>query len=96
MKDPRTIVLKPLLTEKNTMLQTYHNKVAFKVAADANKIEIAKAVAELFDVKVLKVHTIRMKGKPKRLGRYEGRRSHWKKAIVTLHPDSNIDFFEGA
>ena len=65
------------------------------VDKNANKIEIRKAVEEKFNVKVKKVATIYMKGKVKRLGRFEGRRSHWKKAIVTLKEGFKIDFFEG-
>ena len=69
----------------------------FEVAKDANKIEIKKAVEEIFGVKVAKVNTLNMQGKPKRTGRYpEGRRASWKKAMVTLTADSRtIEFFEG-
>ena len=72
------------------------NKVTFKVVPTANKIEIRKAVEEIFKVKVLAVNTCRYEGKKKRLGRYEGKRSDWKKAIVTLAPGEKISFFEGA
>ena len=65
------------------------------VAKDANKIEIAKAVEELFNVKVAKVNTISVKGKQKRMGRSVGYRPDWKKAIVTLEGDKTIEFFEG-
>ncbi|OAG27240.1 50S ribosomal protein L23 [Thermodesulfatator autotrophicus] len=94
MKDPRTIILKPVITEKSMMLKEKNNQVTFWVAPDANKIEIKQAVESLFDVKVEKVQTIRVKGKPKRMGRFEGRRSLRKKAIVRLAPGHNIEIFE--
>ncbi len=95
MKANRKVILRPLVTEKISNLQEVENKVAFVVDRSANKIEIRKAVEEKFNVKVKKVATINMKGKMKRLGRFEGRRSHWKKAIVTLSEGFKIDFFEG-
>ena len=88
------IVIKPIITEKS-MGGLQENKYTFKVAKNANKIEIAKAVEELFGVKVAKVNTISVRGKLKRMGRNEGRRSAFKKAIVTLTDDSKaIEFFE--
>lgn len=95
MKSNREIIVCPLITEKISDLQETENKVAFVVDKSANKIEIRKAVEEKFDVKVKKVATINMKGKVKRLGRFEGRRPHWKKAVVTLREGFKIDFFEG-
>ena len=95
MKQNRDVIIRPLVTEKISNLQESENKVAFIVDRSANKIEIRKAVENRFDVKVKKVATINMKGKVKRLGRFEGRRSHWKKAIVTLREGFAIDFFEG-
>lgn len=95
MKANRNIIIRPLITEKISNLQEVENKVAFVVDRSANKIEIRKAVEEKFDVKVKKVATINVKGKVKRLGRFEGRRSHWKKAVVTLKEGFKIDFFEG-
>ena len=91
----RDIIIRPLVTEKMSYLQEDENKVAFIVDRMANKIEIRKAVEEKFDVKIKKVATVNMKGKVKRMGRFEGRRSGWKKAIVTLREGFNIDFFEG-
>lgn len=91
----REIIIRPLVTEKMSYLQEDENKVAFIVDRMANKIEIRKAVEEKFDVKIKKVATVNMKGKVKRMGRFEGRRSGWKKAIVTLREGFNIDFFEG-
>ncbi len=94
MKDPREIILQPVITEKSMYLKEKNNQVTFWVHPDANKIEIKKAVEDLFNVKVEKVQTIRVKGKPKRIYRYEGRRSVRKKAIVRLAPGHTIEFFE--
>ncbi len=95
MKGNREILIRPLITEKISMLQETENKVAFVVDKTANKIEILKAVESRFSVKVKKVATANMKGKLKRMGRFEGRRAGWKKAIVTLREGFTIDFFEG-
>jgi large subunit ribosomal protein L23 len=95
MRSPYEVILSPLLTEKGTLLKEKDNKVLFKVARDANKIEIKKAIEEIFKVKVDHVATINYKGKKKRLGRFEGRRSDWKKAIVTLKEGEKLDFIEG-
>jgi large subunit ribosomal protein L23 len=95
-RDPRTIILEPVVTEKTTRKREVANEVAFKVAKDANKIEIRNAIEELFDVHVRKVRTIAMHGKIKRLGRFEGKRASWKKAIVTLKEGDVIEFFEHA
>ncbi len=94
MKDPRTIILQPVITEKSMYLKEKNNQVTFWVHPEANKIEIKKAVEDLFNVKVEKVQTIRVKGKPKRVYRYEGRRPLRKKAIVRLAPGDTIEFFE--
>jgi large subunit ribosomal protein L23 len=95
-RDPRTIILEPVVTEKMARAQETRNEVAFKVAKDANKIEIRRAVEELFNVKVRNVRTVSMHGKLKRLGRFEGKRASWKKAIVTLRQGDTIEFFEHA
>jgi large subunit ribosomal protein L23 len=95
VKKNRDIIVRPLVTEKISNLQESENKVAFIVDKNANKIEIRKIVEERFNVKIKKVATINMKGKVKRLGRFEGRQSHWKKAIITLKEGFKIDFFEG-
>jgi large subunit ribosomal protein L23 len=81
-----------LVTEKNTDLQEEQNKYVFKTAPDSTKIEIKRAVEELFDVKVKSVNIMNYKGKPKRVGRTlkMGRRANWKKAVVTLS-DGSID-----
>ncbi len=95
MKAPQDIILKPVITEKS-MDELQNGKYTFKVATDANKSEIKKAVEALFDVKVAKVNTLNCNGKEKRVGRYVGRTADWKKAIVTLTEDSKaIEFFEG-
>ncbi len=89
------IILRPVITE-NSMDGIADRKYTFEVAKDANKIEIAKAVEELFDVKVAKVNTINVDGKLRRYGRFEGFTASRKKAIVTLTEDSKtIDFFDG-
>ncbi|MDD7292249.1 MAG: 50S ribosomal protein L23 [Clostridiaceae bacterium] len=89
------IVLRPVITE-NSMDGMADRKYTFEVAKDANKIEIAKAVEELFGVKVAKVNTINVNGKLRRYGRFEGYTASRKKAIVTLTEDSKtIEFFDG-
>ncbi len=89
------IIIRPVISEKS-MLGTAMKKYTFKVAKDANKIEIAKAVEELFNVKVAKVNTLNVRGRLRRQGRSQGYTPSWKKAIVTLTEDSkNIEFFEG-
>ena len=91
----RDIIIAPVITEK-AVSTLADKKYTFKVAKDANKIEIAKAIEEIFGVKVAKVNTISMKGRFRRMGRNEGYTSDWKKAIVTLTADSKtIEFFDG-
>lgn len=95
MKTAQDIIIKPVITEKS-MDGLQEGKYTFKVAKDATKPEIKKAVEKLFGVEVNKVTTMNVKGKMKRVGRFEGRTASWKKAIVTLTPDSKtIEFFEG-
>ncbi|HKQ58918.1 MAG TPA: 50S ribosomal protein L23 [Candidatus Eisenbacteria bacterium] len=94
MRDPRTIVRKALITEKGTALRELRNQYHFEVARDANKIEIKHAVEVIFSVKVNHVRTMQMRGKVKRQGRYQGKRSDWKKAVVTLQPEQKIELFE--
>jgi large subunit ribosomal protein L23 len=95
-KDAKDIILRPVITEKSTGLKEGENKYVFEVRRDANKIEIKRAVEELFSVKVLSVRTINMKGKKKRVGRFEGRKPDWKKAIVQVSQKDSIAIFEGA
>jgi large subunit ribosomal protein L23 len=108
MRDPQTIIKRPLLTEKSARLretgggaaaaaegEEYAQQVVFEVARDSNKIEIRAAVQSLFKVSVTDVRTLVVRGKEKRIGRFNGRRPSWKKAFVTLKPGDNIEFFEG-
>ena len=95
MKLAQDIIIKPIITEAS-MMGIVSKKYTFKVASDANKVEIARAVEELFGVKVAKVNTVTVNGKMKRYGRFEGYTASWKKAIVTLTEDSKtIEFFDG-
>lgn len=96
MKTLYEVIVNPLLTERGTLLKEKYNKVMFKVARSANKIEIKKAVEEIFKVKVDCVTTANYKGKKKRLGKFEGKRPGWKKAFVTLKKGEKLDFIEGA
>jgi large subunit ribosomal protein L23 len=95
MKYIYDVLLGPMLTEKGTLLKEKENKVLFKVATAANKIEIKKAVEETFKVKVDNVATINCKGKIKRMGKFEGKRPDWKKAIITLKEGEKLDVIEG-
>ena len=94
MKTPYDVILKPVITEKS-MDDAQERKYTFKVAKDANKTEVKLAVEEIFDVEVEKVNIMNVKGKKKRMGRFEGMTSASKKAIVTLTKDSKeIEFFQ--
>ena len=108
MRPPEEIIKRPLLTEKGTRLketggrgdgevdaETLKAQLLFEVARDANKVEIRYAVQKLWNVDVLAVRTSVVRGKEKRMGRYVGKRSNWKKAIVTIAAGQNIEFFEG-
>ena len=92
--EARDILVRPLITERTTQLMA-EGKYVFVVAKAANKIEIAKAVSEIFKVKVAKVNTVNVLGKKKRTGRTQGKRPDYKKAIVKLAPGETIEFFEG-
>jgi large subunit ribosomal protein L23 len=109
MRAPEQVIKRPLLTEKGTFLketggraegdadaESLSQQILFEVLKDANKIEIRHAVQKLWKVDVLKVRTSIVRGKEKRLGRFTGRKSNWKKALVTLAPGQTIEFFEGA
>ena len=108
MRSPERIIKRPLLTEKGTLLketggnpqgdldpETLKSQLLFEVARDANKVEIRRAVEKLWNVNVVSVRTAVVRGKEKRMGRYIGRRSNWKKAVVTIAAGQNIEFFEG-
>jgi large subunit ribosomal protein L23 len=109
MRAPERIIKRPLLTEKGTRLketggqgdggeldpETLKSQLLFEVARDANKTEIRYAVEKLWNVDVIAVRTAIVRGKEKRMGRFTGKRSNWKKAVVTIAPGQNIEFFEG-
>lgn len=95
MKTPYDIVIKPVITE-NSMMEAGNKKYTFRVHKDANKTEIKIAVQDIFDVKVINVNTLNVRGKLKRQGKHQGFTSSWKKAIVELSADSKeIEFFAG-
>jgi large subunit ribosomal protein L23 len=108
MRSPERIIKRPLLTEKGSMLketggwpeaevdaEKIQPQLLLEVACDANKIEIKHAVEKLWNVDVIKVRTAIVRGKQRRVGRHIGRRSNWKRALVTLAAGQKIDFFEG-
>ena len=102
---PQQIIVRPIVTEKSTDLQSQHNKYVFEVTKKANKIEIRKAVEMVFGVRVSNVRTMVVRarvsnvrtmvvrGDVRRVGRFFGRRPFWKKAIVTLNDGDSIDFY---
>lgn len=101
MKAPQDIILTPVITERSVDGMAA-GKYTFKVAKDANKVEIAKAAEALFDVEVVKVNTMNCTGKTKRVGRYVGKKADYKKAIITINQEpadkktkSSIEFFDG-
>lgn len=89
------IIVRPVITEKSSRMME-QNQYTFEVHPRANKIQIKEAVQEVFKVKVQKVHTIKVRPKPKRMGAFLGKSRSWKKAIVTLVEGERIEFFEGA
>jgi large subunit ribosomal protein L23 len=108
MRSAQSIIKRPLLTEKSARLRetggaaaapvegdSYAQKVVFEVARDANKLEVRRAVEQLFSVSVTAVRTLVVRGKQKKVGRFTGQRPSWKKAFVTLKPGDSIEFFEG-
>lgn len=92
--NPRDLLIRPVITEKTSVMMQ-DNKYTFKVPLTANKTEIRQAVEKIFNVKVEKVNTVRVFGKTKRMGRYVGKRSDYKKAIVKLAEGNTIQIFEG-
>ena len=86
----------PQMSEKTLSLKEEANQFAFEVDLGANKIQIKESIEKSFKVSVLKVRTMNVRGKKKRLGRYQGRKSNWKKALVTLKEGDTIEYFEGA
>jgi large subunit ribosomal protein L23 len=108
MRSPEQIIKRPLLTEKGTRLKDtgghgegdvdaehLKSQLLFEVAPDANKVEIRHAVQKLWNVDVIAVRTAVVRGKEKRMGRFVGKRSNWKKAIVTIAAGQTVEFFEG-
>lgn len=94
MKDPRDIIIRPIITERTAEMMD-DLKYVFEVSIRANKTEIKDAVEQIFKVKVANVNTLRVPAKPKRYGRYNGYTTEWKKAFVTLTKDSKpLEFFE--
>ena len=87
----RDIILAPVITEKTSMISANGDKIVFKVKKDANKTQIKQAIEKIYDVKVEKVNTINVKPKKKRVGRYTGTTSAYKKAIITLAEGSKIE-----
>lgn len=92
--EARDILIRQIVTEKSTALME-QGKYTFRVPLAATKIQIRQAVEQIFKVKVQAVNTMRYEGKLKRMGRTQGRRSDWKKAVVTLKPGEAIELFEG-
>lgn len=92
--EARNLIKRPIITEKTTRMME-QNKYCFMVDPHANKTQIKSAVEEIFKVKVKSVNTLNLLGKIKKMGRYEGRRPSWKRAIVTLEKGNRIEFFEG-
>lgn len=92
--DARDVLIRPLITEKTTALMA-ENRYTFLVPLTVNKVEIRQAVEHVFKVKVEAINTVRVLGKTKRMGKTQGKRSDYKKAIVKLAPGERIEFFEG-
>jgi large subunit ribosomal protein L23 len=91
--EPHQIIVRPLVTEKGTHRSTRYNAYAFEVNPMATKADVRRAIEDLFDVKVVRVHTQNRKGKPRRTRFRNSYTKNWKKAIVKLDPEHRIDFF---
>jgi len=94
--NPYDIVKRPLITEKTSIQKEDYNQMTFEVDRNANRVEIKRAIENIFNVSVATVRTMQVKGKTKQRGRIVGKRRNWKKAVVKLMPGERIDFFEGA
>ena len=94
--DVHAVLVQPLLTEKITGLREQTNTVGFIVHSDANRVQIKRAVETLLKVKVEKVNVMNVRGKVKRLGRFSGKQSDWKKAFVTLKKGEKLELYESA
>jgi large subunit ribosomal protein L23 len=95
-RSAREVLIRPLMTEKSMRQKEEDNTVTFQVHPHANKVEIRAAVESVFNVKVAEVRTANFEGKLKRMGRHQGRRASWKKAVVRLAPGHTIELVEGA
>jgi large subunit ribosomal protein L23 len=93
--DLHRVIKKPHITEKGNLLKEMHNQICLEVDRHANKVEIRRAVEALFKTKVLEIKTQNIRGKTRRMGRTQGKKPDWKKAVVKLAPGQSIDFFEG-
>jgi large subunit ribosomal protein L23 len=94
--NPYDIVKRPLITEKTSIQKEDYNQMSFEVDRKANRVEIKRAIENIFKVNVATVRTMQVKGKIKQRGRIVGKRRNWKKAVVKLMPGERIDFFEEA
>ncbi len=92
---PFDLIRRPLITEKTNIQKESYNQITFEVDRNANRVEIKRAIQDIFNVKVASVKTMQVKGKTKQRGRIIGKRRDWKKAIVKLMPGERIDFFDG-
>jgi len=95
MASTKNIIRRPVITEKATWLKESANKYVFEVEKDCNRIEIKKAIEELFGVTVESVNTYITHGKIRSRGRFHGKRPDWKRAVVKLKEGDTIEFFEG-
>ncbi len=89
----RDIIVRPIVTERTMMLASELNKVTFEVAKSANKVSVAQAINEIYNIKPVKVNILNVHSKTKRVGRYTGKTRAWKKAIVTLPEGQSINIF---
>ena len=94
MKPLRSIIVRPLVTEKSTALAEERNIFVFEVARTANKIEIARAIRDLYNAEVVSVRTAVMRGKSRRFGRHYGTRPAWKKAFVRVADGSDLNIYD--
>lgn len=95
-EDLHNILIQPLLTEKITAMRETNNTLGFLVHPDANRVQIKQAVETLLKVKVERVNVMNVRGKVKRLGRFSGKRSDWRKAFVKLKPGEKVELYESA
>lgn len=95
MKNARDIIIEPVVSEQSMELMQENNTYTFRVLKEANKIEIKNAIEEIFNVSVENVNTMNVRGKTRRMGRNEGKRPDWKKALVKLAAGDQIEVFEG-